>query len=71
MKNKILLFVIGVLVGAIITAAGFLIYNKVAKKDFNPEMFQMNGRGDMKIPFDGNIMQEPPQGIIDGNNINN
>lgn len=70
MKNKILPFFIGVLVGAIITAAGFLIYNKVAKKDFNPEMFQMNGRGEMKIPFDGN-MQELPQEIIDGNNINN
>lgn len=28
MKNKILTFVIGVLVGAIITAIGFLVYNK-------------------------------------------
>jgi len=28
MKNRILTFIIGILVGAIITTVGFLIYNK-------------------------------------------
>lgn len=31
MKNKIFIFIIGLLVGAIITAAGFLIYQNVNK----------------------------------------
>ena len=31
MKDKILVFIIGLLVGAIITATGFLIYEKTNK----------------------------------------
>lgn len=50
MKNKVLTFIIGVLVGAIITTLGFLIYNKVVvKNNFNqPEMMQMNGNEQMQ-----------------------
>lgn len=59
MKNKILIFIIGLLVGAIIATAGFLIYNKVNKNDVNqPEMMmQMNGNEQMQ---QGN-MEEPPE----------
>ena len=59
MKNKILIFIIGLLVGAIIATAGFLIYNKVNKNDVNqPEMMmQMNGNEQMQP---GN-MEEPPE----------
>ena len=35
MKDKILIFVIGLLVGAIIATAGFLIYEKVNKNSNN------------------------------------
>ncbi len=33
MKDKILLFIIGVLVGALISTGGFLIYTNVTKSD--------------------------------------
>ena len=44
MKNRILTFIIGLLVGAIITTIGFLIYSKTMNKrmDF-----------DKRIPFEG------------------
>ena len=44
MKNKIFIFVIGLLVGAIIASAGFLIFGgnkgKMDRKDFDPSQFQ-------------------------------
>ena len=46
MKGKVLYFIIGVLVGAIITTVGFVIYDKNHKKDFRqsdgnrPKMMQ-------------------------------
>jgi len=55
MKNKILIIVIGILIGAIITTAGFLIYTKTKKakesdsdsdvmqnEQINPENFNQN-----------------------------
>lgn len=60
MKGKILTFIIGFLVGAIITTAGFLIYNKtVANNSNQPEMMQMNGNGQMGQPSEN--MEEPPE----------
>lgn len=56
MKEKILTFMIGVLVGAIIATTGFLIYNKIGANNSNqPEMMQMNGKGQMGEP-----PEEPP-----------
>ncbi len=48
MKNKILMFIIGVLVGAIIATAGFYIYEKktMPNSKFNGERPQMVNRGD-------------------------
>lgn len=61
MKDKILTFIIGALVGAIITTAGFLIYNKTLSNNSNqPEMMQMDGSGQMQQPSNGN-MGEPPE----------
>ena len=63
MKNKILIFIIGLLVGAIIATAGFLIYNKVVKNNLMTEpeeMMQMNGNGQMMQPSNDN-MEEPPE----------
>ena len=55
MKNKILPFVIGVLVGAIIATAGFLIYEKTNTNNEVPNMErtrEMMNRGDGEIPPD-------------------
>ena len=65
MKNKVIIFIIGLLVGAIIASAGFLIFGgnkdkgKMDRKDFAPSQFQ-----------DGNFT--PPsgdKGDFDFNNI--
>ena len=60
MKNRILTFIIGALVGSIITCGGFLIYSKSMNKnvDFNRRipMQQKMLSGDMR-PFDG---ENPP-----------
>lgn len=66
MKNKIFIFVIGLLVGAILASGGFLIFggnkDKKDRKDFDPSKFQ-----------DGNMT--PPSGFsrdkgdFDFNNI--
>ena len=45
MKNRILTFIIGFLVGSIITTAGFLIYNKSINNNSNGKMpFEKNGQ---------------------------
>ncbi|MBQ2835797.1 MAG: hypothetical protein IJE68_03060 [Clostridia bacterium] len=59
MKNRILTFIIGILVGAIIATAGFLIYSKSINKNMNPnERMPIEQNGQMQRP-DGN-MGEPP-----------
>lgn len=61
MKNKILILIIGILIGAIITTSAFLIYNKaVVKKPKEQETMRMDGNGQMQPPSNGN-MGEPPQ----------
>lgn len=61
MKEKILTFIIGLLVGAIITTTGFLIYNKTIVSDSNQtEMMQIDGNGQMNGQQPGN-MEEPPE----------
>jgi hypothetical protein len=47
MKGKILTLIIGILIGAIITTAGFLVYNNVSKNSNQPDMMQMDGKGQM------------------------
>lgn len=50
MKSKILTFIIGILVGAIITTLGFLIYKNVNHKNMDRKMHEMSqgmeNRGD-------------------------
>lgn len=61
MKNKILILIIGILIGAIITISAFLIYNKgVVKNPKEQEIMRMDGNGQMQPPSNGN-MGEPPQ----------
>lgn len=63
MKEKILPFIIGVLVGAIIATIVFLVYNKIISSNTNqPGMMPMNENGQMKN--DGSSqgdMNEPPE----------
>ena len=64
MKDKILVFIIGLLVGAIITAAGFLVYQKVSQNNN-----QMPGGNGMKMmeQFDGQTPPDMPNGSDNGN----
>ena len=53
MKDKILVFIIGLLLGAVITASGFLIYeknNQNTTKTPNQEKMQMMERPDGETP---------------------
>lgn len=66
MKNKILTFIIGVLVGAIIATTGFLIYSKVNTSK-TPQMMQSNGQMEGGAPG-GNMGEPPEKPSDDGNN---
>ena len=55
MKKKILPFVIGILIGAIITTVGFLIYEKTNTNNMMPNREragEMMNRGDGETPPD-------------------
>lgn len=65
MKNKILTFIIGVLVGAIITTIGFLIYEKVNNNSHSmpngerPQMMEReNGETPPEMPSKNNSSSE-------------
>lgn len=63
MKNRFLTFIIGILVGAILSTTGFLVYSKLINQNPNQIMRQMDGRGQMQ-KTDGNIGNPPekPEG---------
>ena len=62
MKDKIIMLIIGILIGAIITSAGFLIFGgKKGKRDFDPSKFK---DGNMTPP---NITRD--KGDFDPNNF--
>ena len=56
MKDKILVFIIGLLVGAIITEAGFLIYERTNN---NNQAFNENGMRMMQRPEGGTPPEMP------------
>ena len=82
MKDKILFLIIGILIGAIITTSGFLLYNKTLTKTVEqPQMPQMNqdenppestnSNGDMEEPPEkpsGDNGEQPPEKPEDENN---
>lgn len=53
MKNRILTFVIGILVGAILATTGFLIYSKIMNKNINPNE---------RMPFENKEQMQRPEG---------
>ncbi len=61
MKDKIIFLVIGILIGAIITTLGFLLYTTIITRDIQePEMGQMREDGGLQEQLDGD-MEEPPE----------
>ena len=61
MKNRVLTFIIGILVGAIITTLIFLIYSKTMNDNFRKNGFDRNMiREDMHMQMPGENMEEPP-----------
>ncbi len=63
MKDKILMFVIGFLVGAIVATGGFVVYEKVKAKN-NPAKGQFQREDGMPMMHHGEKMedmQEPPE----------
>ena len=58
MKNRILTFIIGVLVGAIFSTTGCFLYSKTIKKNQSEMMKSFENNGRMQRP-NGN-MGEPP-----------
>ena len=65
MKNRILTFIIGILIGAIIATAGFLIYSKSVNKNPNEMMMPIEQNGQMQRP-EGDMGNPPakPEGDI-------
>lgn len=59
MKNRIFTFIIGILVGAIITTSGFLIYNQSINNNQNEMMKPFENNGQMQRP--NRNMGEPPE----------
>ena len=72
MKNRILTFIIGILVGAILATAGFLIYSKTINKNQNEMTKPFQNNGQMQRP-NGNMGEPPerPQGDFQGKMQNN
>lgn len=68
MKGKILTLIIGILLGAIITTVGFLIYDKVVSNNSaQSEIMQMNGNEQMGQPSES--MEQPPEKPDGDNNV--
>ena len=65
MKDKIFTFFIGLLLGAVITSSGFLVYEKVNKQDNqmpNEGAMQMMERPNGNMP-EGEVPPEKPEGM--------
>lgn len=61
MKEKIIYLIIGVLIGAIVTTSGFLIYNKTTKNTkINERNMSNMGEPPSMDNSDNSNMSEPP-----------
>lgn len=69
MKDKILIFIIGLLLGAIIATSGLLIYTKMTINNLdNHNMMKINEDGQKREPGQENI-GEPPEKPEEKNDI--
>lgn len=60
MKNKILIFIIGILIGAIITTSAFLVYNKILQKNQKQIEIEQINENRPNEPSSYKNMGEPP-----------
>ena len=67
MKDKILTLIIGILIGAILTAGGFLIYNNVSGSSSNNKMNEMHMMNKGERPEIPNERQIPNGEMPEGN----
>ena len=58
MKNRVLTFIIGILVGAILSTSGFLVYSKSINENPNQMMRPFENNGQMQRR-DGNMVNPP------------
>jgi len=74
MKEKILLFVVGVLVGAVVSTGAFYVYNNSKVGKCNNQTMRMPGGAPPSMPGGnqqgGNNNQQPPE-IPNGNQNSN
>ena len=72
MKNRILTFVTGILVGAILTTIGFLVYTNSVIRNPNQMMNNFQNNEQFERP-NGNMVKPPekPQGDFNQNMNNN
>lgn len=63
MKDKILYLILGILIGAVITAGCFLIFSKNERSGMRGERHNFE---DMQFPEDGNFVK--PDNMTDGEN---
>lgn len=76
MKEKIIIFAVGLLVGSVITSGAFFVYTKatVCRNNNQPQTMQMPGRGRRNMPNDqnGQGVQTPNNGTSqNGDNAQN
>lgn len=69
MKEKILLFIIGLLLGAVIATAAFFVYIKATNSNCNNQNIQMNGGTPPSMPNSQN--GQPPEKPNDNNTQDN
>lgn len=63
MKDKILYLILGILIGAVITAGIFMVFSKNARPEMRGERPNFE---DMQFPEDGNFVK--PDKMFDGEN---
>ena len=66
MKDKLLYLILGILIGAVITAGIFLVFSKNSRPDMDRQRPDMEQMEDMKRPEDENIV---PQDRVEETNI--
>lgn len=66
MKDKLLYLILGILIGAVITAGIFLVFSKNSRPDMDRQRLDMEQMEDMKRPEDENIV---PQDRVEETNI--
>lgn len=67
MKDKILYLILGILIGAVITAGCFLVFSKNAGPEMKGERPEFGERGDRRMSEDGNFIK--PDKMIDEENL--